>query len=426
MGAELMYDWSGWMSLKHWQTVVMGLSLVSACSEAATTELPTTANAGTTASGPGPVSGTSGQVAAAAGSGSTTTPVAGSFSSGSAGTAAPVAGTSAAAAGTGAAGSGSAAAGTSGSDSAGTGGEGPVTETPTDCDYDNEEVALTENLVIPAGKTVHVCPGVTFKAATGKDLKVDVQGTLIVDGTEAAPVHFLGGGTPRSWYGIAIAQGGELKLTHAEVGGAAYGVFALAGSKYAIDHSEFNTSFKGGILQSDGTITNSRFVATTPPTIAITNEVGVDDPNGTLTIMDASPSVTNTSFDGSSAFTDMVRVGGNASPTFDHVYVHAAHCGFHTFGGNNTSPHITNSVFEGLSYGIMAYTTKPIIEDSVFKGNANDVGICDGATEDNTPVLKNNNYSSGSPSVDPSCFRINTVDASPAASANPTAGPSGL
>ncbi|MDB4976005.1 MAG: hypothetical protein JWN48_4346 [Myxococcaceae bacterium] len=152
----------------------------------------------------------------------------------------------------------------------------------------------------------------------------------------------------------------------------------------------------------------------------------MDDPNGTLTILDASPSISKCSFDGSSGFTDMVRVGGQSSPTFDHVYLHSAHCGFHTFGGTNTSMRVTNAVFENLAYGIMAYTTKPIIEDSVFRNNSTDVGTCNGATSDNTPVLTHNNYVKGSPTVDASCFKIGTTDASPAAVANPSAGPSGL
>jgi hypothetical protein len=298
-----------------------------------------------------------------------------------------------------------------------------TTATPAGCDY-MTSVALASDLVIPAGKTVRVCPGVTFTAAMG--VKIDVLGELVVEGTAASPVSFVGSGQPRSWYGIAIESGGNLKLSQAKIGGASYGIYALPGSSFTVDYAEIGTSFKAAIVQSNGSFNHTRFEATTPNSISLADQVSVDDPNGTLTIMDASPTITNCNFDGSSGFTDMVRIGGKSSPTFDHVYLHGAHCGFHTFGGTNTSAHITNAIFENLAYGVMAYTTKPIIENSVFKTNSTDVGFCTGATKDNTPELKNNSYTNGMPVIDASCFQIGTTDPSPATTANPSAGPSGL
>ena len=43
-------------------------------------------------------------------------------------------------------------------------------------------MALSADLVIPAGKTVRVEPGTTFKASAG--VKVQVSGELIVTGSE--------------------------------------------------------------------------------------------------------------------------------------------------------------------------------------------------------------------------------------------------
>jgi hypothetical protein len=159
---------------------------------------------------------------------------------------------------------------------------------------------------------------------------------------------------------------------------------------------------------------------------ALTENVSIDDPNGYLTIIDASPTVTNSRFEGSGGLNDMVRIGGNASPKFDHCYVNNSHCGFHTAGGTNTSARISNTIFENLSYGIMAYTTKPIVENSVFRKNSSDIGMCSGATAANAPGLMGNFYEAGSVSLDASCDKIGTKDASPAASANASAGPSGL
>ena len=295
---------------------------------------------------------------------------------------------------------------------------------PGSFDYQDQQVTLSADLVIAAGATVRVGPGVTFTGSG--DLKVQVEGTLIITGTPEAPAKFMGAGTPRSWHGIVIASGGRLEATNVEIGGATYGIHAMPGSTFMVDHADLGTSFKAAVLQAEGSFDHTRFHASGDPTFSPVNEVSIDDVNGTLTIIDASPSVKNSSFDGSNALVDMVRIGGSSSATFDHVTVADAHCGFHTFGTNNASPKITNSRFERLSYGIMAYTSKPIIEDSVFVSNGNDVGFCFGATADNAPALHNNNYSTGAPVIDPTCFDIGTDEPMPAASPNPAAGPVGL
>ena len=119
----------------------------------------------------------------------------------------------------------------------------------------------------------------------------------------------------------------------------------------------------------------------------------------------------------------MVIIDGDSSPVFDHIHVKDAHCGFHMVGG---SARITHSVFERLVYGIMAYATAPVIEDSVFRDNANDVGTCLGATAEQAPALEHNHYASGAASIDPSCFQIGTEDEHPAATPNPAAGPAVL
>jgi hypothetical protein len=305
------------------------------------------------------------------------------------------------------------------------GGDGePVPGAAAEYDHAMEEIALDADLVVAAGETLRVGPGTSFVAASG--VKVQVDGILIVTGTAAAPVRFAGAGTPRSWHGIVIAGGGSATLTHVHVSGATYGIHALPGSEFAVDHADLGTSFKAAVVQSDGSFDHTRFHASGDFTFSAVNEVSIDDVNGTLTILDASPRVSNSSFDGSALLVDMIRVGGDASPVFDHIHVVGAHCGIHAFGGINSAPIVTNSVFEQLAFGLMAYTTAPRVEDSVFLMNANDIGFCFGATADNRPSLRNNFYSSGSPVVDPSCFQIGTTDDSPATAAHPGAGPVGL
>jgi hypothetical protein len=313
-------------------------------------------------------------------------------------------------------------AGCSGSDDGGQ--TPPPTETKPLFNYENVEVRLDADLVVPAGHRGRIGPGAVLIADA--DIQIRVEGVLDVEGSAESPSRFTGSGTASSWYGILVAAGGRLTLKHAELKEARYGVHALAGSSYEMDYADISGGFKAAVLESDGTIDHSHFAGAPPTSIAVTLEVSIDDPNGTMTIMNASPTVKNSSFDGASAYTDMVRIGGQASPTFDHVQMQNAHCGFHTFGGVNTSPRITNSVFQNLSYGIMAFQTKPSFESCVFQNNTNDVGLCLGAAADNAPVLSGNYYASGSPAIDAGCFAIGTNDPNPAASPIEGAGPVGL
>ena len=304
-------------------------------------------------------------------------------------------------------------------------GGGPTEPAPGgDYDYENEMVALDADLVIASGQTLRVGPGVTFTAKA--NVKVQVDGMLVAEGTAAAPVRFAGGGAPRSWHGLVIGKGGYAALTHVQIGGATYGIHALPGSDFKVELAELGTSFKAAVVESNGSFDRTKFHASGDPTFSPVNEVTIDDVNGTLTILNASPKVTNSKFDGSAALVDMIRIGGNSSPVFDHLYISDAHCAFHANGGNNTKPRITNTVMERLGYGIMAYATKPVMENNVFRGNGFDVGFCFDATNANAAELKNNYYQSGSAGVDPSCFQIGVDEPTPATTANAAAGPVGL
>jgi hypothetical protein len=301
--------------------------------------------------------------------------------------------------------------------------------TPTDpgapFDYEARTVHLDADLVIPAGKTVRVGPGVTFNA--DPKVTIQVQGTLVVAGSAASPDHFMGTADgPNSWDGIVVAAGGSLQMHDAQVGGATLGIHTLKGSTYDIDRVTFDTSFKGAVLESDGKIDHSRFVATVPPTVSLAADVTIDDPNGTLTIITASPTVTNSEFIGASALTDLVRVGGESAPTFDHDSFKAAHCGFHIFGATTKFTTITNSTIDGMSYGVMAFTTKPSFKDNVFTNNSADAGFCFGATSANAPIFDGNYYASGTANFDASCVQAGTTEVGAATSTIPGAGPVGL
>jgi hypothetical protein len=154
--------------------------------------------------------------------------------------------------------------------------------------------------------------------------------------------------------------------------------------------------------------------------------VTIDDPNGSMTILSASPAISNSTFIGASPLTDLVRIGGASTPAFDHVLVQNAHCGFHVYGGTNNSPLVKNSILENLAYGVMAYTTKPMFDSCVFKGNGTDVGLCSGATPANEPVLTGDYFAAGKASIDPSCLQIGTAAMNSATATISGAGPVGL
>ncbi len=407
-------------ALRHGLVGVMGICLASACSSARS-ELPGDgagggfSAGGEFSAGTGGFSSSPGGSSSVMGGGGAPSGPSGSggiFSGGS-----PTSGTGG---GTGVVGGGSG--GTPGTMTGTPDGGGPMSAGT--CDSMMTSTRLTADLVIPSGQTVCVGPGVTITATA--DVTVQVAGLLIVEGTAASPAQFIGGGQPSSWHGIVVAAGGNLQLTYGTIRDAQYAIHAMPGSAFNVDHADLGTSFKTAVLESDGKIDHTYFRATVPPTISIASEVTIDDPNGSMTILSASPMVSNSNFIGASPFTDLIRIGGTSSPVFDHVLVQNAHCAFHDYGGTDNSPRVTNSVIEGMSYGVMAYTTKPVFENCIFQNNGYDVGMCTGAAAADVPVLTEDYFATRSVSIDPSCAQIGATATSTATATIPGAGPAGL
>jgi hypothetical protein len=236
------------ISMKVWPSVIWAVALASGCSSQPKAASEPTAAAGAANAGApattGAPAGTPSQSSvgsistppptAAAGSSAkpalpVRVPVAGSVSAGQAGGSGQAA-TSAAAAG---------ASGAAGSAAAPSSAEQPA----AGFDYPSGEVAVTSDLVIPAGKTVRVGPGTKFNASMDK--KVQVLGELIVQGSAEAPASFVGGGVPRSWHGIVVESGGKLTLEHAQISGASYGLWAMPGSQFKVDSSVIDTRRRG-------------------------------------------------------------------------------------------------------------------------------------------------------------------------------------
>lgn len=109
---------------------------------------------------------------------------------------------------------------------------------------DGSPYELTEDLTVPSGVTLWVQPGVQVDVAGSYELTVD--GSLVVAGTETAPVVFRptavvcdGVSTQRSdWRGIRINAGATLVMDYAEVHCASTGVNFYRGDG-EIHHSRF-------------------------------------------------------------------------------------------------------------------------------------------------------------------------------------------
>ena len=295
---------------------------------------------------------------------------------------------------------------------------------PSDFDYANQTVMLTETLTIAAGDTLHVGPGTIFTASMG--VQMVINGTLIVDGTAEAPVAFDGMSTPRSWEGIVIGQRRraqddarqDRRRDLRDPGADRLGVRGLVfGDRDQLQGR--GVVRRRHVRPHEVPRIGRRHLLSGQRSLAGRRERFDDDHR-------ASPTVTHSSFDHSSSLVDMIRVGGSGSPVLDHVSITSAHCGLHTNGAANTMPTIKNSVLQGMSYGIMAYTSKPTFENCNFIDNAQDIGFCFDATADNSPTLTGNYYSSGSASYDASCFEIGKPDSAPAAAPIDGVGPIGL
>jgi hypothetical protein len=103
------------------------------------------------------------------------------------------------------------------------------------------EVLMTDDIIIPSGRTLTIRPGTTITVAVSDSTKVEpeylspltevtVRGTLVVEGTNEAPVAFLSGGEKKTgaWAGIFI-DGGTATLTACRVRDAETGVYVIDG-----------------------------------------------------------------------------------------------------------------------------------------------------------------------------------------------------
>src|SRR5512138_3010820 len=101
------------------------------------------------------------------------------------------------------------------------------------------EVLLSEDLLVPAGVTLTLRPGTTVRVAAAESTKTDpeyisplteitVRGRLKIEGTPRAPVRLIpdGGRETGEWAGVLI-DGGEADISNCIINGAESAIYAI-------------------------------------------------------------------------------------------------------------------------------------------------------------------------------------------------------
>jgi len=261
------------------------------------------------------------------------------------------------------------------------------------------DVQLGTPMNIAAGTTVAICAGATVTAASRASFVV--SGTLLVQGTMAAPVKMAGAQhTPGFWTGIALAAGGKIVATFAEIHDAATGVDARAGSTYDIDHILIDNTSLGLALAADGTVSHGTI-----------HGLSMNQQGPLITVTAGAPHVVDTLVDkGYFGAVDSVIVNGpTTAPVFDHMEVADTHCAFHFNSGAGVT--ISHSYVHHNSYGLMVgSSTGTQILHNNFQDNSINVGACSVGISGSL----NENYFAGAP-TDSSCVFLTVSASAPAA-----------
>jgi hypothetical protein len=255
-------------------------------------------------------------------------------------------------------------------------------------------VQLTETRTIAAGSTVTVCAGTTVTMAASAS--ISVAGTLLIQGTAADPVKFMGTQASAGfWPGVVLKSGGSLTGTYLEIHAAQVGISAEAGSSYQIDQLLIDTASEGLSLSSSGTISHGTL-----------HGLGDNQAGPAIEVNSASPQISDTVVNqGAYGAVDIIIVSGaKSAPVFDHVEVADSHCAFHA--NEATGLVISNSFIHHNAYGIMAIDTNgTIISHSNFEDNSVNVGSCDATA---TGQLSED-YFQGMP-TDSSCGKLRSTN----------------
>jgi nitrous oxidase accessory protein NosD len=159
------------------------------------------------------------------------------------------------------------------------------------------ELLLTEDVLVPPGVTLTVRPGTTIKVSPAESTKTDpefisplteitVRGTIKIEGTPAAPVLFMAAesGKGSEWAGILI-DGGEAELKNCSISGADSALYLLA-ARLTAENATLSGNRHGVTLIGNG------------GSVAITGSSISNNDYGIVAIAGAEPVLTGTRVSG--------------------------------------------------------------------------------------------------------------------------------
>ena len=215
-------------------------------------------------------------------------------------------------------------------------------------------VTLTADATIAAGATVTIAAGTHFEAKAGTTLRV--AGTLLVDGTAAAPVTITPTADAPTWAGIVVDSGGAATLTHAEGSHVATLLYCHAGATACVlDHATFTDMNNALIAEADALIDHAR--------LAKVGNGGVTISGGDVTIRDSYllTSSGDVIIQNGGALTIEYSEVGEAMGSYEH-------CDLHINGA--TALRINHSNIRAGVYGMMiGGTTGAVIQHNNFVEN---------------------------------------------------------
>jgi hypothetical protein len=264
-------------------------------------------------------------------------------------------------------------------------------------------ISMTGDVTVPAGVTLTVAAGTVVTAAG--NFSLSIKGTLVVQGTAASPVQFVGA-SAASWGGIAVSGTGTANLSYVTINDASQAFAALAGTTYALDHVTIQHAGSALVLSSTGTVNKTVIVGQGP-----------NQSMSPVSIQGGSPSFTDlqvTNGAGNPGL-DAVVVSGTSSPKFDHVEVTGYHCAFHFGGGSNIT--ISNSYVHDNYYAVMVFGATPFTfsNSNILRNQTTNIGDCSGPA-----ITVSGNYFGAAAAFDTSCKT--QTNATPAAAMLTTAG----
>jgi hypothetical protein len=254
-----------------------------------------------------------------------------------------------------------------------------------------DSVTLTGDATILAGVTVTIAAGTAFYGAAGAGLRI--EGTLIVDGTDAANVTMQADAGAATWVGLEVAPGGNLAMAYADVTTTDTVVMCDYGALACdIDHSHFHEVTRALDYSGPGAVTYSIFEN-------FTNDADVYvRAGGDLTLTDSI--MRSTTHDmivmtAGSLAVDHCEIGSAGNSAASGTY---EHCLYHVSADALT---ITNSTFLDGLYGMMIGNTNgAVINYNNFIDNDTDMDNLGGNSNID---LRFNYWSAGVPTL-PAAF----------------------